>query len=232
VNTRRALLVVASVALLSSACGHDIGDSCKTAADCDPNGTRTCDLSQPGGYCTMAGCDEKSCPSGSVCIRYFPENLVEQTLVGQPTKICNVECEDVGVVDKLVCPQGPTNDCAGDELCLASGLCAKRTCKVECEDVGADAPSVCPDGKQTNDCAADEVCLNSGVCAKRSFETRSCAYTCGGNGDCRGGYDCWPVASTGISMTTMMSVAQSQGMMLLGQSPTAVAKVCAPKPSP
>jgi hypothetical protein len=171
-----------SLALLVSACGHDIGDSCKTAADCDPNGTRTCDLSQPGGYCTMAGCDEKSCPSGAVCIRYFPENLLD------PTKTCNVDCEDVGAVDASVCPQGATDDCAADELCL-----------------------------------------NSGVCTKRSYETHACAYTCGGNGDCRGGYDCYPVASTGISTTSMMSVAHSRGMMLLAQSPTAIAKVCAPK---
>lgn len=179
-NTRGGVVAALSVALLLSACGHDIGDSCTTAADCDPNGTRTCDLSQPGGYCTMAGCDEKSCPGGSVCIRYFPENLLDKT------KTCTVECEDVGAVDVSVCPKGATDDCAADELCL-----------------------------------------NSGVCAKRSYEAHACAYTCGGNGDCRGGYDCYPVASTGIS--TMMSVAQSPGMMLLAQSPTAIAKVCAPK---
>ena len=87
-------------------------------------------------------------------------------------------------------------------------------------------PIVCPNGP-TNDCAADELCLNSGLCVKRSYETRSCAYTCGGNGDCRGGYDCWPVTSTGIPNDT--STAHSTGMMLLGQTATATAKVCAPK---
>jgi hypothetical protein len=182
VNTRGVVLVALSMSLASlvSACGHDIGDSCKTAADCDPNGTRTCDLSQPGGYCTMAGCDEKSCPSGAVCIRYFPESYLDKT------KTCDVDCEDVGAVDASVCPKGATNDCAADELCL-----------------------------------------NTGLCAKRSFETHACAYTCGGNGDCRGGYACYPVASTGISREANMS--QSAGMMLLAQSPTAVAKVCAPQ---
>jgi hypothetical protein len=190
------VVAAASIALFVSACGHDIGDSCKTAADCDPNGTRTCDLSQPGGYCTMAGCDDKSCPSGAVCIRYFPENSIQ---MNDAKKTCNVDCEDIG----------------GDDAGVGS------------VDAGADG-GVCPQGP-TNDCAADELCLNSGVCAKRSFETHACAYTCGGNGDCRGGYDCWPVASTGISEATMMSVAHSPGMMLLAQSPTAVAKVCAPK---
>ena len=45
--------------LLASACGRDIGDECQTSVDCDPNGTRACDLSQPGGYCTVLGCDEQ-----------------------------------------------------------------------------------------------------------------------------------------------------------------------------
>jgi hypothetical protein len=180
-----ALSVGLFVGLFVGSCGHDIGDSCKTAADCDPNGTRTCDLSQPGGYCTMAGCDEKSCPSGAVCIRYFPENLLGQA------KPCTVQCEDVGAVDAAICPNGATDDCTADELCL-----------------------------------------NSGLCAKRSYETRSCAYTCGGDGDCRGGYQCWPVASTGIPSMMTTPATQSQGMMLLGQSPTAIAKVCAPKAPP
>jgi hypothetical protein len=174
VSTTRSLhfivALAASSAFLAGACGHDIGDSCKTAADCDPNGTRTCDLSQPGGYCTMAGCDEKSCPSNSVCIRYFPENL----LVEAPR--CQVLCEDVGVVGT--------------------------------------AATGCPQGR-TDTCAADELCLDSGVCAKRSYETHACAHTCGDDGDCRGGYECRPASST--------------GMMLLGQTASADANVCAPK---
>jgi hypothetical protein len=163
----RALVVVAALALVAGACSHEIGDSCKTAADCDPNGTRVCDLSQPGGYCTQVGCDEKSCPSDSVCIRYFPENLLAEA----------------------------------------------QTCVALCEDVGQTgvATDKCPKGR-TDDCASDELCLDSGRCVKRSFETRSCARTCGGDGDCRGGYACRDSGET--------------GMMLLSTSMSA--KVCAP----
>lgn len=94
-----ALLVAPS--LLLGACGHDIGDDCKTSADCDPNGTRACDLSQPGGYCTINGCDAKSCPSGSACIRVFPQEMFL-------SKSCDEGCD-------------------ADELCLDSGKCAKRS---------------------------------------------------------------------------------------------------------
>ena len=36
--------------------------SCKSSVDCDPNGTRSCDLSQPDGYCTIAGLRRDAVP--------------------------------------------------------------------------------------------------------------------------------------------------------------------------
>jgi hypothetical protein len=130
-STRTALLLagLALAALSLSACGHDIGDDCRSSADCDPNGTRACDLSQPGGYCTIVGCDEHACPSGSWCIRYFPEMYL--------TKECTPAPLDA---------TGPFDEgCNADELCLASersqsgGFCAKRSseqrqCAINCSD--------------------------------------------------------------------------------------------------
>lgn len=72
---KRSVEVVAVVllALALGACGKKIGDDCKDSVDCnDEDNTRTCDLSQPGGYCTIDGCDEGSCPGESVCVRFFP----------------------------------------------------------------------------------------------------------------------------------------------------------------
>src|SRR4051812_5642397 len=65
-------LLFIAFALSAGACSREIGDDCSTAADCDPKGSRVCDLSQPGGYCTVVNCDENSCPSESACIRFFP----------------------------------------------------------------------------------------------------------------------------------------------------------------
>src|SRR6187551_611731 len=81
---RLALVVCAAVSAAS--CGREIGDECTTAADCNPNGSRSCDVSQPGGYCTVMGCDEHSCPEEAVCIRYFPAEFL--------TLACNPCCED------------------------------------------------------------------------------------------------------------------------------------------
>jgi hypothetical protein len=129
-STRHLLLVGLALAVLSlSACGHDIGDDCRSSADCDPNGTRACDVSQPGGYCTIIGCDEKTCPADSWCIRYFPE------------KYLTMECPPAPLDGK-----GPFDEhCNADEVCLPSerssmgGFCAKRSseqreCAKNCSD--------------------------------------------------------------------------------------------------
>jgi hypothetical protein len=152
-------ILLALVALFATACSHQVGDDCKTSVDCDPNGTRSCDLSQPGGYCTIAGCDGKSCPNEAVCIRYFPEMYL--------SKPCVPACED---------------------LACAAGL--------------------------TDDCAVDELCLDIGLCAKRSYEQRACARACGGNNDCRAGYEC--------------RLAGTRGSMVLSNDPNATARFCAP----
>src|SRR5688500_15276315 len=58
---RLAPLVLVLVGLIG--CGRKIGDECKDLLDCNTeDNTRSCDLSQPGGYCTIDGCDESSCP--------------------------------------------------------------------------------------------------------------------------------------------------------------------------
>jgi hypothetical protein len=156
-----ALALALMVGVAMAGCGHKIGDNCLTSADCDPNGNRTCDLSQLGGYCTVDGCDDKSCPSESVCIRTFPEKYL--------SKPCDPLCEDL--------------DCAG-----------QTTATCQCA------------GAATNDCTADELCLDTGVCARRAFERRYCASTCGGNGDCRAGYECRAAGTRGnIALLTSLT---------------------------
>ncbi len=106
-----------ALALLVPACGSKIGDSCSTNVDCAQDGTRDCDLSQPGGYCTVNGCDELSCPSEAVCIRIFPYEA--------PGAACTID-----------------SDCASaDLLCLPEGFCVpraaeRRYCELRCGSDG------------------------------------------------------------------------------------------------
>lgn len=43
---------------------------------------------------------------------------------------------------------------------------------------------------QDSDCTPDELCTLGGFCVPRSAEVRYCMRKCGGNGDCRDGYEC------------------------------------------
>jgi hypothetical protein len=98
-----AILLIAA-ATAAAGCRREIGDECTTAADCNPNGSRSCDQSQPGGYCTIQGCDETSCPEEAVCIRYFPAQFL--------TTPCDAD------------PNVRVSGCTADETCLKEGLCA------------------------------------------------------------------------------------------------------------
>ncbi len=200
--TRDAVLVAASLvmALLGAGCGKQIGDDCQVASDCNPNGTRICDLSQPGGYCTILGCDETTCPSEATCIRYFPVQYL--------TKACNPYCEDrVG----LTAPDGGTDAGAPPDagLPMCPGIFP--------EDASTETPPqvVCPNGP-TNDCTADEVCLDVGLCAPRVTEVRYCAKVCSSNSDCRGGYVCRPTGT--------------EGSVALSATPCQQTAFCAPAP--
>jgi len=154
-----------------SACGRNIGDDCQLNTDCSANGDRTCDLSQPGGYCTIEGCDENSCPSDSACVRLFPAQFLQTRCDpacedNDPTSTPMMTCNSPGPSVPTQCPTavGKRDDCATDQLCIPV----------------PDIPDPDP---------ADDPPLG-GACAPRSSERRLCVKTCGSNDDCRGGYTC------------------------------------------
>jgi hypothetical protein len=149
------LPVLLAFGLVTGACGRKIGDACTTSADCDPSsGARTCDLSQPGGYCVIEGCDARSCPTDSFCLRFFPAAFAT-SLDGT--------CPDVGMADGAGPADGgaggisPAAGCQPDEQCigLASNahVCVRRSlesriCVQSCGDNG--------------DCRAGYVCRPTG----------------------------------------------------------------------
>jgi hypothetical protein len=172
--------LAAGALLMAAACARNIGDDCQTSVDCDPNGTRLCDLSQPGGYCTIAGCDQTSCPKSSTCVRVFPEQyLTPSASATNPPNHCISACEDLA--------------------CLPAGSCDQAA--------GNCCPDACPQGP-TNDCNAEELCLRvdatgmNDVCVRRALEQRYCAKSCSSNSDCRDGYEC---RATGTGGTLVLA---------------------------
>jgi len=110
----RILLSVALFATIA-ACGNKIGDSCTINSDCATEGGRVCDISSPGGYCTIPGCDLGTCPSESTCVQFFSIINVDKT--------CSTPA-----------------DCTIDEICTVGGFCAQRDselryCMLSCSSV-------------------------------------------------------------------------------------------------
>lgn len=66
-------LCTLGAALSSGGCAPKLGDGCKQAVDCDVRGTRICDRTQPGGYCTISGCKPGDCGDEGVCVRFRPD---------------------------------------------------------------------------------------------------------------------------------------------------------------
>jgi len=73
-SPHRALSVAALLlSTLSVGCADEIGDDCETALDCSAQGTRECDRTQRGGYCTIRGCEKGTCPEEAVCVKFRPQ---------------------------------------------------------------------------------------------------------------------------------------------------------------
>jgi hypothetical protein len=90
----RVLYVVAFVALVS-ACSPEIGDDCATALDCSASGTRLCDMTQRGGYCTLEGCEENTCPEEAVCVA-FGRRLEDHSVERLARTFCMLKCDSTG----------------------------------------------------------------------------------------------------------------------------------------
>lgn len=70
-STKR--LLFGAAVCFSAGCEPQIGDDCQTSVDCSQSGERLCDITQPGGYCTIFSCASDSCPGDSVCVAFDTE---------------------------------------------------------------------------------------------------------------------------------------------------------------
>ena len=51
-------------------CKPKIGEDCATSVDCSISGDRLCDVTQPGGYCTVFNCEPNNCPAEAACVAF------------------------------------------------------------------------------------------------------------------------------------------------------------------
>ena len=129
-----AILTVVLATVAAAGCGDEIGDSCSISGECSPRGDRFCDTTQPGGYCTIVGCDFGTCPEEAVCVRFFP--------VGNTTLPCDPGREDL---------PGGLDDCTFDEICTLGGYCAPRNSEIRFCMKACDGNSDCREQYECRD---------------------------------------------------------------------------------
>ena len=138
---RKTLVLVLALA----ACGRSIGDDCETNVQCSPQGDRQCDLSQPGGYCTVEGCDRTSCPDNAVCVRFFAiEGFGPDCSCSAPMAMCG----GGALFDPSRCSQ--RDICLPQEQRCVNPLVEHRFCMKPC-----DSDSDCRDGYECRQSGAD-----------------------------------------------------------------------------
>lgn len=155
-------LVMMCAVLMASACARTIGDDCTTNVQCSALGDRFCDLSSPGGYCTVEGCDSTSCPDSSACVRFF--SLKKGNATCDAGRIVRTDCSGGDC-----CKPGDPGCCKLGERCLCNeagcqkGYCAsenteRRFCMHPCES--------------NDDCRAGYQCTSTGIGGAEALTTR------------------------------------------------------------
>jgi hypothetical protein len=65
------LLLLLAVIAAATGCKPEIGDECQVSTDCSAADDRLCDITAPGGYCTIFNCEPGSCPEDeSLCVQF------------------------------------------------------------------------------------------------------------------------------------------------------------------
>jgi hypothetical protein len=106
------LLGLAALAF-ASGCTPKIGDKCTVSTDCSATGDRLCDITEPGGYCTIFNCEPDDCPDDAACINFgtalsvgnIPGCTVSQGDSPYQRSFCMASCETDG-------------DCRGGYRCI------------------------------------------------------------------------------------------------------------------
>jgi len=95
------MLLLLALAALAVACKPNIGDDCQVSTDCSAAGDRLCDITSPGGYCTVFNCEPGSCPEDeSLCVQFAAERSPVESCRNDPSPspyartFCMATCEN------------------------------------------------------------------------------------------------------------------------------------------
>ena len=106
------LLLLALLAALAAGCKPEIGDDCQISTDCSAAGDRLCDITAPGGYCTVYNCEPDACPDDeSLCVQFGAER--------SPNPVCS-DPQSASPYARTFCMAV----CESDDDCREGYVCA------------------------------------------------------------------------------------------------------------
>ncbi len=95
------LWLLCLVVAVAAGCKPKVGDDCRISTDCSAAGDRLCDITAPGGYCTVYNCEPDSCPEDeSLCVEFgaqrSPVSKCEDKQSPSPygRAFCMATCDD------------------------------------------------------------------------------------------------------------------------------------------
>jgi len=147
------------MAALMFGCKPQIGDKCTISTNCSSTADRLCDVTQPGGYCTVFNCEPGSCPDDSVCVNFgtelsrVPNCAPSQANSPYKRSFCMADCSsDSDCRDGYRCLE-PRDDCASHESCFNAVLAEHQTGKKVC---------AVPENGDPPPNTSNQVCLGAG----------------------------------------------------------------------
>jgi hypothetical protein len=174
--------------------GAPVGAACDSPDDC--NRERCLDTEEfPRGYCTTASCDRASdCPGDAVCLTTTNEKFCAAACTEDADCRAGYEC--LPSPDAMGSGCGPISDAPPDgaadgEPCEADSDCAGGTCIRG--DGWRDGYCTTTQCQDRTDCARGEDDSEFDNRCYRSQQGPFCVRMCGSDGDCRDGYECYPV---------------------------------------
>jgi len=89
------LVLVLGLVAGGMGCKPKVGEDCAISTDCSISGDRLCDVTQPGGYCTVFNCEPNQCPEEAACVA-FNEGTCSAASVSARFRrtFCMRTCED------------------------------------------------------------------------------------------------------------------------------------------
>ena len=105
------LLLLCALAAVAAGCKPKVGDDCRLSTDCSAAGDRLCDITAPGGYCTVYNCEPGTCPEDeSLCVEFGAQRSPVAACVDKQSPspyaraFCMATCEqDSDCRDGYVC---------------------------------------------------------------------------------------------------------------------------------